>query len=267
MWEFSSRWKLEPLRQNEFFWAFTPASILSSNLAGFLTIVPTHVDIFVPFKQVWSFCFLCTTAAFCDVCVRFFCFIFKIEFNALLDLLNTGIIIIEIGLFCGGNTGSKNLQIRGFYWQDGDVYLIEECFCLTGVWKYFKYWLSSSSSSFNYLTCFPKDGWVNLKQGKFSFTVWVPAFDKFHWMPRYLFATKHYPVCVNFQKFYFFKKSFFFFLSCTAFCDFYFILFEYAFLFIDLFILRILICRNFCLKFSSCRHESLRAMQRTQIAF
>ena len=59
------------------------------------------------------------------------------EFNPLLDLLNTEFTIIEIGLLCGWveNTGSKNVQIPGFRWQDGDVYLIEEPFCFAN--KYF----------------------------------------------------------------------------------------------------------------------------------
>ena len=50
------------------------------------------------------------------------------ELNPLPDLLNTGFTVIEIGLFCGD--------------EDGNVYLIEEPFCLADVWKYFKYWLS-----------------------------------------------------------------------------------------------------------------------------
>ena len=37
------------------------------------------------------------------------------------------------------------MQIPGFHWHDGDVYLDEQTYCLTDVWKYIKYWLSSSN--------------------------------------------------------------------------------------------------------------------------
>ena len=61
------------------------------------------------------------------------------ELNPWLDLLNTEFMIIENGLFCGETTGSENMQISGFHWQDGEVYLIEETSCFAEEWKNFKY--------------------------------------------------------------------------------------------------------------------------------
>ena len=51
------------------------------------------------------------------------------EFNHLPDLLSTGITIIEIGLYYGGEhrtLGSKNMQIPDFSEQHDDVCLFEE---------------------------------------------------------------------------------------------------------------------------------------------
>ena len=65
-----------------------------------------HVQkIFPPFKQVWSLGFLWSIMRHFD---RFFCLIFKMEFNPLPDLLNSGIVIIEISLFYSG----KNLESK-----------------------------------------------------------------------------------------------------------------------------------------------------------
>ena len=49
-------------------------------------------------------------------------YIFKMELNLLPDLLNTGFTIIEIGLFCGVNTGKVNMQIPDLFLQDSNVY-------------------------------------------------------------------------------------------------------------------------------------------------
>ena len=65
----------------------------------------------------------------------------KIEFNYLLDLLNIGFTIIEFIWFVVAKTGSKNMQIPGFYWRHGNVCLVEEASCFTDVWEHFKYLL------------------------------------------------------------------------------------------------------------------------------
>ena len=59
------------------------------------------------------------------------------EFHPLQDLLNTGYTIIEIGLFSGGEHLEAKICrfLTFFFWQDGDVYLIED----DDVWKHFKY--------------------------------------------------------------------------------------------------------------------------------
>ena len=76
------------------------------------------------------------------------------EFNSLPDLLNTGLTIIEIGLFYGGEHLkakicrflTRSLQ-DGYFWskiRDDEV------------WKHFKYWLSSSNVSIKTLNLLSK---------------------------------------------------------------------------------------------------------------
>jgi len=55
---------------------FTLAKVL--RFGGLLDVRRlTHVEIFAPFKQVWSLCFLCTTPSACDEFVWFFCLAFR----------------------------------------------------------------------------------------------------------------------------------------------------------------------------------------------
>ena len=95
----------------------------------------TPPEILARFKQAWNLSFLCKIAALCDVYVRLAIWLFKMEFNPLPDLLNTGFKIIKIGLFYGGEhrklTFFRFLTI--YHWQDGGVYLIEEPSCLADV--------------------------------------------------------------------------------------------------------------------------------------
>ena len=67
---------------------------------AFWHIVPTHVDIFVPFPQGWTLGFLCTTAQhFATFLYRFSVWFFRREFIPLTDLLHIGFTIIEICLW------------------------------------------------------------------------------------------------------------------------------------------------------------------------
>ena len=88
---------------------------------AFWNIVLTYVKIFAHFKWVWSLSFLCTTQQFVTYLFDFSVWFLKIEFNPLLDLLNTGVTIFENSLFC---VRTQEAKIPGFHWQDGDVYLI-----------------------------------------------------------------------------------------------------------------------------------------------
>ena len=49
---------------------------------------------------------------------------FKMEFQLLPDLLNTGFTIIEIGLLYGGENWTQRDEDSNFFWQNGEVYLI-----------------------------------------------------------------------------------------------------------------------------------------------
>ena len=70
----------------------------------------THVEIFAPFKQVWSLGFVVYAARF-DVVFGFSVWFFELELKPLLDLLNIGFTITENGLFCGGTQEVKNFRI------------------------------------------------------------------------------------------------------------------------------------------------------------
>ena len=59
-------------------------------------LLDARPEILPPLKQVWSLGFLCSTLQ--RFCLFFLFDIFKMEFNPLPDLLNTGFTIIEIGL-------------------------------------------------------------------------------------------------------------------------------------------------------------------------
>ena len=82
--------------------------IHASDLVGFSAHVQKFSRLLNKF-EVWVSC-----EAVCDIFNRFFCLIFKIEFNPLQDLQNTGLTIIEIGLFYGS---SKNMQIPDFFFD------------------------------------------------------------------------------------------------------------------------------------------------------
>ena len=50
---------------------------------------------------------------------QFFCLFFKMEFNRVLDLLNTGFPVVEIGLLCGGeHLEAKISRFLTFFGQD-----------------------------------------------------------------------------------------------------------------------------------------------------
>ena len=90
---------------------------------GFFGAFPA---IFPPFKQVWSLGFLWSSLRyFWSV---FYVWFFKMEFNPLPDLLNTGFTIIEIGLFYGGeHLGAKICRFLTFLTrslQDGDFWSV-----------------------------------------------------------------------------------------------------------------------------------------------
>ena len=108
---------------------------------------------------------LCTTAVLCNIfvwCLRF--------------LLRSGIVafarftawilnlqLLKMVCFAEVNTGSEKLQNLFPAFIDKMVMFI---YCLVDVRKHFIYWLSSSKSLLNYLTCFPRDSRVTLKQGR-----------------------------------------------------------------------------------------------------
>ena len=72
------------------------------NLAGFLAHVQQFSRLFDKFEVLVS------CEAVWGIFDQFFCLIFKMEFNPLPDLLNTGFTIVEIGLFYGGeHLGAK----------------------------------------------------------------------------------------------------------------------------------------------------------------
>ena len=76
-------------------------------------------------------------ATFFIVC---FCvWFFKMEFNPFPDLLNTGLTLVEIDLFCGERLEPKICRFHTFL--DNMAMFIED----DDVWKHFKYWLSSSN--------------------------------------------------------------------------------------------------------------------------
>ena len=135
------------------------------------------------------------------------------------------------------------------------IFLItKDSSCLADMWKHFKYWLSSSNPSLNYWTYFPKDYWWILKQGKITFcTARVSAFHKFRWLLRYLFLKiVMFPLI--------FKSHICNHSSCTAFCDYYVLVYlSYATL-ILFFNLEIPIFSNSCFKFVKSRIATSNAM-------
>ena len=125
-----------------------------------------HLDKF----EVWVYC-----EAVWYIFEQFSVSFFKMAFNPLPDLVNTGFTIIEIGLFYGGERlGAKIYRFLTFF----DI--------ITSIWRFL----------------------VGTKSGMTT--------------------------CENTLKVLFFNLS-----SCTAFCDFYFILLE----------LKVFICSNSCFKF------------------
>ena len=104
----------------------------------FGSIALTHVKPFVPFKQVWSLGFLCTTAAIRSV----FCLVFQ---NGIEPIFRFGEyphlqLLSERGWFWDGeNRKQKYARSNpGFPWQDGDVYILEQPYCFGYVWKHLK---------------------------------------------------------------------------------------------------------------------------------
>ena len=83
----------------------------------------THVEIFAPFKQVWSLGFVVYNRCSFRRCFWFSVWFFELELKPLLDLLNIGFTITENGLFCGGTQVKWRVSgsIPGFHWQNGDV--------------------------------------------------------------------------------------------------------------------------------------------------
>ena len=87
-------------------------------------------------KSIWWFLQVWSVQRFCT----FFLFnFFKMEFNPLLDLLNTGFTITETGLFLWNEHRKRkyaDLQISLTRWQ----YLLNlETSCFAKIWKLFKY--------------------------------------------------------------------------------------------------------------------------------
>ena len=140
-----------------FLWDFTQAkvfiyqSIHLSELAGFLTQRTNVYTSGTFFAFQTSLCISCVQLQhFATFVFGFSVWFFKMEFNPLPVLLETGFTIIEISLFCGGEH-SKRLPLTT--WRC----LLNRGTCLADVWKHFKYWLSFSNPSLHYWNYFPND--------------------------------------------------------------------------------------------------------------
>ena len=107
-------------------WAFTPAKVVIyqsehlSDLAGFDARSEIFPRRLLNKFEVWVSC-----EALCDIFYRFFVWFYKMEFNTLPDLLNTGFIIIKIGLFYYGvHFGAKMCGFLTFLTQNIDLWSV-----------------------------------------------------------------------------------------------------------------------------------------------
>ena len=125
--------KMLALHLQVIFYPFLLNLALSFNLAGFLA----HVQQFsrlLDKLEVWVSC-----EAVWDIMISFSVWFFKMEFNHLRDLLNTGFTIVEIGLFYSGkHLGAKICRLltclRSL--QDGDSVLNRGL--MATPWKHFR---------------------------------------------------------------------------------------------------------------------------------
>ena len=103
---------------------------------------------FCSFQTSLKFGFLVTV---CYLCVKLFCLVLKWNSTLYQIYWLANLQSLKLVCFVVENTGSQNIHIPDFYWQDGNVYLIEEPSCLADLCKHFKSWLSYFYPSSNYI--------------------------------------------------------------------------------------------------------------------
>ena len=102
-----ARKKKDHKNQNDFYWVFTPAEVVLYQSIQSSYLIWRAFDVrpvnFPPFSKVRVSC-----EVVWGIFDQLFCLIFKMEFNPLPDLVNTGFINVEISLFYGGeHLGAK----------------------------------------------------------------------------------------------------------------------------------------------------------------